>query len=76
MSVICMAIMRVKEIRAMDNAALLKKVDEMKEELNVELGAIAAGGRATNVGKIKEIKKTIARILTVIAEREGTVKTA
>jgi len=74
MSVILMAILRPKEIRAMDVEALLKKIEEMKAELNVELGAIAAGGRATNVGKIKEIKKTISRILTIIAEKKGSAK--
>jgi ribosomal protein L29 len=35
---------------------------------------VASGTKPDNPGKIKEIKRTIARILTVLHEREGGKK--
>lgn len=64
-----MAILRIKEIREMDDAALDKRIKELREVLNAELGSVAAGGKASNPGRIKETKRTIARILTVKNER-------
>ncbi|MBI4399843.1 50S ribosomal protein L29 [Candidatus Micrarchaeota archaeon] len=61
-----MAILRMKEINAMDEETLNKKIEELKGELYVEKASIARGGKAINPGRIKELKRTIARILTVI----------
>jgi len=67
-----MAILRLKEMRAFEDAALDMKLDELRELLASELGAIASGGRATNPGRIKEVRRTIARILTIKTERVKT----
>ena len=64
-----MAIIRMKEMRELDDSTLEKKLGDLRSELNSELGFIAAGGRASNPGRIKEIRRTIARILTVWGER-------
>ena len=64
-----MAILRIKEMRMLDEPSLDKKLDELRDTLNSELGFIASGGRASNPGRIKEIRRTIARILTIKRER-------
>ncbi len=58
----------MKDIREKSNAELLKEVDTLKEEL-FTLRFQKATGQLTNFGRIKEIRKTIARIKTVISER-------
>lgn len=56
-----MAILRPKEIRGMNQSDREKKLKELKLEL------VKSSGRATQGGslKIKEIKRTIARLLTI-----------
>lgn len=61
--------MKVKEIRDMSNAELLQSIDTLKEEL-FNLRFQQATGQLENPSRMKEIKKTIARIKTVITERE------
>jgi large subunit ribosomal protein L29 len=61
--------MTVKEIRELDNTALLAEIDTLKEEL-FDLRFQQAIGQLENTARLKEIRKTIARIKTVITERE------
>lgn len=56
------------ELREKSNVELLKEVDSLKEEL-FTLRFQKATGQLTSFGRIKEIRKTIARIKTVISER-------
>ena len=59
----------IKEIREKDNAALLVEIDTLKEEL-FDLRFQQAIGQLENPARLREIRKTIARIKTVITERE------
>ncbi len=61
--------MKMKEIRDVSNEQLLKEIDTLKEEL-FNLRFQQATGQLTNSSRMKEIKKTIARIKTVITERQ------
>lgn len=63
-----MALLRTKEIRAMDVAAREKKLFEMREELMHERGVAAMGGAPPNPGKIRALRKNIARIHTIQSE--------
>ncbi len=65
-----MAILRSEEIRELSIDELEEKVRELKNELLRERALIAAGGAPENPGRIKEIKRTIARILTIKGEKE------
>jgi len=56
------------DIREKSNVELLKEVDTLKEEL-FTLRFQKATGQLTTFGRMKEIRKTIARIKTVISER-------
>ena len=62
--------MNVKEIRDMSNEELVKEVAALNEELYGLRFQQATGG-LENPAHMKEVKKTIARIKTVITEREN-----
>ena len=59
--------MTAQEIRELDTEALLAKVEEYKKEL---FGLRFQQGQLENTARIRQVRKTIARIKTVIRERE------
>jgi large subunit ribosomal protein L29 len=59
-----MAILKMKDIRKMKPEDLNTKLNELKLELLKEMGNVKMGRPIKNTGKIKELKKAIARILT------------
>ena len=61
--------LRTKDIRSMSPEERLKKLEELREEL-VKLRLKAAVGTLENPGAIRAIRKSIARILTVMREEE------
>jgi large subunit ribosomal protein L29 len=61
--------MKLIEIRELPSNELQKKVKEMKQDLFV-LRFQQASGSANDQSKKKVLKKDIARMLTVIRERE------
>ncbi|MCF0109060.1 MAG: 50S ribosomal protein L29 [Erysipelotrichaceae bacterium] len=61
--------MNVKEIRDMSNAELNAEITSLKEEL-FNLRFQQATGQLENPARMRECKKTIARIKTVLTERE------
>ncbi len=61
--------MKIGDIRTMQDNALKAKLDDMGLELAVERRKVASTGVASKVVKIREIRRTIARIQTVIKER-------
>ena len=65
-----MAIIKKSKIREMADAEMQSKLFEFQKELNSERGMIATGGRTSNPGKIKQLKRSIARILTMAHERK------
>ena len=62
--------MKAKELRELTTEELLKKEDELRTEL-YNLRFQSAVGNLEKPSKIKEIRKTIARIKMIIAEREN-----
>ncbi|MCI2153598.1 MAG: 50S ribosomal protein L29 [Solobacterium sp.] len=60
--------MNVKEIRDMSNEELTKEISSLSEEL-YSLRFAQATGSLENPARMKDIKKTIARIKTVQTER-------
>ena len=60
--------MTIKDIREKNNVELEKEIDSLKEEL-FNLRFQQATGNLENPSRIKQIRKTIARIKTVITER-------
>ena len=65
-----MAILRMSQIREMSPEERDRRLDEMKTELSKLRTMISAGGSVENPGRVKELRKTIARLKTVIREEE------
>jgi len=61
--------MLVKDIRGLTTEEIIKKIDETKEEL-FNLRFQQATGNLEKPSRIKELRKTIARLKTVLRERE------
>lgn len=65
-----MAILKKRQTKEMSRPDLINRLNELRLELAKEKGQIAIGGSPTNPGRVKEIKKTIAKILTELKIRE------
>ena len=65
-----MAVMRKKEIKELSEEQLRKKLSEFKLEL-MKLNAQRVVGGSTNPGRIRELRRCIARILTELNLRKG-----
>ena len=63
--------MKIKEARKLANDKQEKKLKELKLELLKERGNIEMGGNVKNPGRIREIRKSIARLLTIKKESEN-----
>ncbi|MBR0462115.1 MAG: 50S ribosomal protein L29 [Erysipelotrichaceae bacterium] len=61
--------MNIKEIRDLSQDEMLKTLDESRKEL-FDLKFEKATGTVENPMRIRELRKTIARILTVLKENE------
>lgn len=65
--------MKNSEIRALTNEEITKKIEEFKEEL-FNLRFSQATGSLEKPARIKELRKLIARMKTILRERELEVK--
>ncbi|MCZ0755250.1 50S ribosomal protein L29 [Anoxybacillus sp. J5B_2022] len=61
--------MKAKEIRDLTTAEIEQKIKSLKEEL-FNLRFQLATGQLENTARIREVRKAIARMKTVIRERE------
>jgi len=65
-----MAILRLKDIRDLSSEKRKEKVTEFRTELARLKTMVEAGGSIDNPTRICELRKTIARILTIEAEEK------
>ena len=61
--------MKTKEVRNLDNAQLVEKVREFREEI-FNLRVRNATGELENTARMGEAKRTLARALTIAGERD------
>ena len=61
--------MKAKELRDLKSEELIVKLNDFKSEL-FSLRFQLATGQLENTARIRQVRKTIARIKTVIRERE------
>jgi len=67
-------IIRVKEIRDMSQEDRLKRLGELQTELMRLKTMVKAGGSIDNPARVHELRKTIARILTIDSEPKPVKK--
>ncbi|NLC39261.1 MAG: 50S ribosomal protein L29 [Clostridia bacterium] len=61
--------MKAKEVRDLTTTELLKKADDLKQELfNLRFQLVT--GQLDNPMRIREVRRSIARVKTVLRERE------
>ncbi len=61
--------MKARELRALTNAELASKLDDAYQELfNLRFQKVA--GQLTNTARVKEVRRDIARIKTILRERQ------
>jgi|SRR5450756_1383682 len=65
-----MAIMRVKEINALSTEDRAKKLLDLRVELTRMRTMVNAGGAVENPTRIRELRRTIAQILTIQNEKK------
>ena len=68
--------MRVKEIRDMSSEERMKRLGEFRTELLRLRTMINAGGTIENPARIRELRKTIAQILTIENEQKQELRKA
>ena len=64
-----MAIFRAKDVRQLSDVELQEQMGKIRLELIQHNGKVSAGGATENPGRIKEIRRTIARMMTEINRR-------
>ncbi|MFP4423719.1 MAG: 50S ribosomal protein L29 [Candidatus Woesearchaeota archaeon] len=65
--------MKVKELHTLSEGELKDKLDEAKKELMKQNAQIATGTTPKSPGQVKQLKKTIARINTLLhSKTKGT----
>jgi len=65
-----MAIIRAEELRSMNLEEMFEKLKEFRGELARARATAAAGGSLDNPARMRELKRAIARILTIIKEKQ------
>ena len=69
-----MPFLRLKEIREMTPEKSLEKLEELRTELSKLRAMNNAGGAIENPSRIKEVRRAIARMMTLQNERVVGVK--
>ncbi|MEI6839851.1 MAG: 50S ribosomal protein L29 [Methanomicrobiales archaeon] len=64
-----MAILRAKDVRQLSDVELQEQMGKIRLELIQHNGKVSAGGATENPGRIKEIRRTVARMMTEINRR-------
>ncbi|NMA44215.1 MAG: 50S ribosomal protein L29 [Candidatus Diapherotrites archaeon] len=62
--------MKAKEIQKMSVEEITQKLVEAKQELARERATLVSGTKSENSGKIRKLKRDIARMFTVLNQKE------
>ncbi len=66
--------MKTKEIRSMNKEDLNAKLEELRKELIKVNAQVSTGTTPKSPGQVKQIKKNIAKILTILHEKKEEVQ--
>lgn len=64
--------MKISEMHALDEASLKKQLDDLSEEM-FKLRLKRAGGSLSNHNRLGEVRREIARVRTLLRQRERPV---
>ncbi|MBP1928532.1 large subunit ribosomal protein L29 [Methanolinea mesophila] len=59
-----MAIFRAKDVQQLSDVELQEQMEKLRMELIQHNGKVSAGGATENPGRIRELRRTIARMMT------------
>lgn len=65
-------VLKAKELRELTPKERREKLNELKSELMHERGVAAMGGSPASPGKIRQLRMSIAKILTIMREEGET----
>jgi large subunit ribosomal protein L29 len=65
------AIFRSGEVQQLSDVEIVEQLDKLRLELVRHNGKVAAGGATENPGQIRELRRTIARLLTEQTRRKA-----
>ncbi len=64
-----MSLLRTKDLRALSDEDLQKKIAELEMDLLRERAVAAMGGAPASPGKLRALRTNVARALTILRER-------
>jgi large subunit ribosomal protein L29 len=67
-------LLRMKELRALEEEELLRRIAEIENDLLRERGIAAMGGAPPSPGRMRALRTNVARALTVLGERERAAR--
>ncbi len=62
--------MKLKELKQINPKELEKRLEELKKELIKYNAQVSTGTPAENPGRIRTVKKTIAKIITILKSKQ------
>ncbi|HOS81317.1 MAG TPA: 50S ribosomal protein L29 [Methanolinea sp.] len=68
-----MAIFRARDVKQLSDVELSEQMEKLKIELIQHYGKVSAGGSTENPGRIRELRRTIARMKTEQNTRRRSV---
>lgn len=66
--------MKMNELKTLQNNELQERLAELRKELMKERAQIAIGAALKSPGKVRSAKRTIARITTLLHQKQATVE--
>ena len=69
-----MTLQRMKDLRALSDEELRRRVADVENDLLRERGVAAMGGAPPSPGRMRALRTNVARALTVLSERSLTAR--
>ena len=69
-----MSLLRMKELRALSDDDLRRKISDAENDLLRERGIAAMGGAPPSPGRMRALRTNVARSLTVLSERTNAAR--
>jgi len=69
-----MSLLRMKELRALSDEDLRRKIADIENDLLRERGTAAMGGAPPSPGRLRALRTNVARALTVLSERANAIR--